>query len=115
MLSLMSPRFSTRREVYGANFSRLERLPGEYVSFPAADQPGTDSEGFLITLEKMNRALEQQVLVPKVINLKVRSKAPRRNTLTVLSSFLTMGSGRRAGHAHCGENRLDTRLTLLRI
>lgn len=71
----MRPRFSTRREVYGANHSRLEQLPGEPMSFPAADQPGTDAEGFLITPEKMDRILEQQVLAPKVINLKVRTRS----------------------------------------
>lgn len=42
------------------------------MPFQAADQPGTDAEGFLIELEKMDRLLEQQVLSPKVISLKVR-------------------------------------------
>ena len=41
------------------------------MPFHAADQPGTDSEGFLISVEKMDRILEQQVLAPKIINLKV--------------------------------------------
>ncbi|TFY70120.1 hypothetical protein EVJ58_g64 [Rhodofomes roseus] len=63
--------FPTKREVYGANYTRLEQLLGEAKSFPAADQPGTDNEGFLISVERMDRLLEQQAIAPKRINLKI--------------------------------------------
>ena len=53
------------------------------MPFHAADQPGTDSEGFLISVEKMDRILEQQVLAPKIINLKVSMRTCTFKTIHV--------------------------------
>ncbi|KAH9921473.1 uncharacterized protein B0H18DRAFT_880188, partial [Fomitopsis serialis] len=90
--------FPTRRQVYGANHTRLEQLQGTPMPFPAADQPGIDNEGFLVTVERMDKLLEQQVIAPKHINLKVVISLP-----VIICVIEFSSTDRRASDAHHGE------------
>ncbi|KZT22126.1 hypothetical protein NEOLEDRAFT_1072215, partial [Neolentinus lepideus HHB14362 ss-1] len=62
--------YPTRREVEGANRSRLLALPDPYHMYRAVDTPGYNDENKMISLNTMDRLLDRLV-AQKEITLKV--------------------------------------------
>jgi len=67
-------RYPMRYQVDNANKSRLDALPGSGTTYAALDLPGKDSEGRLVSIANMQKALER-MMAPKNISLKVVSQS----------------------------------------
>lgn len=70
MTARITPSFPTRKEVDGANQSRLDQLPGEAITFKSKDEGGWDPNGVPLPSVHVQDLLNR-LIAPEVITLKV--------------------------------------------